>query len=160
MTRSDVLVTAGSGLLTVVILAFLFRPLLYASFDPEMAEARGVRVQWLSILFLLLLALSVSEAMKVVGVLLVFALLVVPAAAAEHLTYQPLLAIVLAVLISLASTWGGLILAFIGHWPASFFIVSLTSLFYFASLGFRALRTPHLYQEPPHPSREILPPAP
>ena len=160
VTHTDVLVTIGAGLLTIFLLAGLFRPLLFASFDPDIAEARGVPVQGLSIIFLLLLALSVSEAMKVVGVLLVFALLVVPAAAAEHLTHRPLSAIILSVSISLISTLGGLVLAFVGHWPASFYIVSLTSLFYFTSLGIRAIHSPHRRHELSHPSREVFPPAP
>jgi len=160
VTYSDVLVTIGAGLLTILLLACLFRPLLFASFDPDVAEARGVPVQGLSLIFLLLLALSVSEAMKVVGVLLVFALLVVPAAAAEHLTHRPLSAILLSVSISLISTWGGLILAFIGHWPASFYIVSLTSIFYFVSLGIWAFHSPRRHQDTSHPSREVFPPIP
>lgn len=159
VTRLDVIITLACGLLTVVLLTVLYRPLLFASIDPEVAEARGVPVRKLSVLFLLLMALSVSEAIKVVGVLLVFALLVVPAAAAEHLTHRPLAALLLGVLIGLVSTWGGLALAFIGHWPVSFYIVSLTSLFYFASLAIHAVRFPGRYREPPHPGREVLPPA-
>jgi len=160
VTHSDVLVTSGAGLLTILLLVCLFRPLLFASFDPDVAEARGVPTQGLSLLFLLLLALSVSEAMKAVGVLLVFALLVVPAATTEHLTHRPLSAIILSVSISLISTWGGLILAFIGHWPVSFYIVSLTSLFYFTSLGIRAIHAPHRFRAPSHPNREVFPPTP
>ncbi len=159
VTHSDVLVTVGAGLFTILMLGALFRPLLFTSFDPDIAEARGVPAQGLSVLFLLLLAISVSEAMKVVGVLLVFALLVVPASAAEHLTHRPFSAILLSVSISLISTLGGLVLAFVGHWPASFYIVSLTSLFYFASLGLRAILLPHRYKEPSHPGREVFPPA-
>ena len=159
VTRLDVYITLGGGLLTIALLAFLYRPLLFASIDPQVAEARGVPVQKLSVLFLLLMALSVSEAIKVVGVLLVFALLVVPAAAAEHLTHRPLAALLLGVLIGLISTWGGLVLDFVGHWPASFYIVSLASLFYFASLAIHSVRFPSRYQEPPHPGREVLPPA-
>jgi zinc/manganese transport system permease protein len=160
VTQTDVMVTIGAGLFTILLLGGLYRPLLFASFDPDIAEARGVPVQELSILFMLLLAISVSEAMKVVGVLLVFALLVVPAAAAEHLTHRPLSAIALSVSISLISTLGGLMLAFVGHWPASFYIVSLTSLFYFGSLGLRAILAPRRFKEPSHPSREVFPDAP
>jgi len=159
VTRQDVVITFGIGLLTMAALIFLYRPLLFASVDPELAEVRGVPVRRLSILFLLLMALSVSEAVKVVGVLLVFALLVVPAATAEHLTHRPMAALVLGVLISLTSTWGGLALAFIGHWPVSADIVGLTSLFYVASFAMHAVRFPSRYREPPHPGREVLPPA-
>ena len=160
VTYSDVLVTLGAGLVIIFLVACLFRPLLFASFDPDVAETRGVPVRLLSVLFLLVLALGVSEAMKVVGVLLVFALLVVPAAAAEHLTHRPLMAITLSVSISLVCTLGGLVLAFIGHWPASFYIVSLTSLFYFTALFIQAIRSPRRRQELSHPSREVFPPEP
>jgi len=115
VTRKDVLITLGCGLATLLLIAFLFRPLLFASIDPEVAEARGVPVRLLSIAFMLLLAITVAEAIQVVGVLLVFALLVAPAATAERLTHRPFSAIVLAVALGLFFTWGGLILAFIGH---------------------------------------------
>ena len=159
VTMSDVIVTLISGLVMIAVMIVLFRPLLFASIEPEVAEARGVPVQRLSILFLILLALSVAVTVKVVGVLLVFALLVVPAAAAEHLTHRPWLAITISILISLISTVAGLVFAFIGHWPASFYIVSLTSLFYFIALIVHAVRSPRRYHELPHPSREVLPPS-
>ena len=159
VTTSDVIVTLISGLVMIAVMIVLFRPLLFASIEPEVAEARGVPVQQLSILFLILLALSVAVTVKVVGVLLVFALLVVPAAAAEHLTHRPWLAISISVLISLLATLGGLILAFVGHWPVSFYIVSLTSLFYFIALIVHAVRYPRRYRELPHPSREVFPPS-
>ncbi|HUI89399.1 MAG TPA: metal ABC transporter permease [Anaerolineales bacterium] len=159
VTINDVQVILGSGVFIIILMVVLFRPLLFASVEPEVAEARGIPVQQLSILFLILLAISVAVAVKVVGVLLVFALLVVPAAAAEHLTHRPWLAIGTSILISLFSVLAGLILAFIGHWPVSFYIVSLTSLFYFMALIVHALRSPRRYRELPHPSREVFPPS-
>ena len=159
VTINDVQVILGSGIFIIILMVVLFRPLLFASIEPEVAEARGIPVQGLSILFLILLALSVSVAVKVVGVLLVFALLVVPAAAAEHLTHRPWLAITISILISLIATIAGLAFAFIGHWPASFYIVSLTSLFYFMALIVHAVRSPRRFRELPHPSREVLPPS-
>jgi len=105
-----------------------------------------------------LLAVAVSVAVQVVGVLLVFALLIVPAASAELVSYRPFSTILLAVGISLASTWAGLALAFVGHWPVSFYIVAITSLFYFTGRVIRHFRSPHGYREQPHPSREMIPP--
>ena len=154
VTRSDVLVTLWGGLFTLLAMAFLFRPLLFASIDPDVAQARGVPVGLLSIVFMLLLAVTVAEAIQVVGVLLVFALLVAPAATAERWTHRPLTTIALAVGLSLAFTWGGLLLAFVGHWPVSFYISALAALSYLFSLGAARLRTPHRYQDRPHPSRE------
>lgn len=154
VTRSDMLVTLWSGLFTLAVMAFLFRPLLFASIDPDVAQARGVPVGLLAIVFMLLLAVTVAQAIQVVGVLLVFALLVAPAATAERWTHRPLTTIALAVGLSLAYTWGGLILAFVGHWPVSFYISALAALSYLFSIGVVRLRTPHRYQDRPHPSRE------
>ena len=156
ITRPTVLITLGVAIGVMALLAFLFRPLLFASIDPAVAQARGIPVQGLSIAFLFLMAVTVSEAVLVVGVLLVFALLVVPAASAEQITRRPLATLSLAVVISLVSTWGGLTLAFIGHWPVSFYIVALTSLFYFAARLANHLRNPRRYRRPEHPGKEII----
>src|SRR3984885_831486 len=85
VTQSNIDWTIMLGLGTLIILAAIFRPLLFSSIDPEVAEARGVSIKALSIIFMFLLAITVAESIQVVGVLLVFALIVVPAAAAQHL---------------------------------------------------------------------------
>jgi zinc/manganese transport system permease protein len=140
--RVDILTSAISGSITLLLLAALFRPLLFASIDPEVAQARGVPVRPLSIVFLVLLAVATAEAVLVVGVLLVFALLIAPAATAEHLTHRPLSALVLSVVLGLIFMWGGLILAFAGtRWPAGFCIATLAALAYFGSLLVGRLRT-------------------
>ena len=155
VTRDDVMLTLGSSLVVVIMLIVLFRPLFFASLDPIAAEARGVPVQFLSVLFLLVLALTVSQAIEVVGTLLVFALLIVPAASAEHLALKPFSALILSVAISLFSTWAGLLLSLVGHQPASFYIVAFTSLFYIISRLVPRFYVPRGYQEAPHPSREV-----
>jgi len=142
VTRSDVLVTLACGIATLLLLILIFRPLLFASIDPEVAQARGVPVQLLSVAFLLLLAITISEAVQVVGVLLVFALLVAPAAAAIRLTSRPAAALALSIVLGLAFTWGGLVLAFVCRWPVSFYIAALSALFYFAAIGLDRLRKP------------------
>ena len=154
VSRSDVLVTLYCGLGTLVVMAFLFRPLLFASIDPEVAQARGVPVGLLSVVFMLLLAITVAEAIQVVGVLLVFALLIAPAATAERWTRRPLTTVALAVGLSVAFTWGGLELAFNSSWPVSFYISALAALSYLISVGVARLRTPRTYRDLPHPSRE------
>jgi zinc/manganese transport system permease protein len=156
VTRRDVLITLGCGMATLLLLALLFRPLLFASIDPEMAQARGVPVRLLSIVFLLLLAITVAEAVQVVGVLLVFALLIAPAASAECLMRQPFLAIALAMVLGLLFTWGGLALAFASHFPVSFYIATLASLTYFASARFSRFLAPRRDKPLPHPSREYI----
>ena len=160
VTRRDVIITLITGSATLLILALLFRPLLFASVDPEVAQARGVPVRLLSIVFLLLLAVATAEAVLVIGVLLVFALLIAPAAAAEHLTRRPLTAIILSVMLGLTFTWGGLILAFVGtgrHLPVSFYISAMAALTYFASMLIARFRSPRRYRELPHPNREHRP---
>jgi zinc/manganese transport system permease protein len=159
VTRRDVIITLITGSVTLLLLVFLFRPLLFASVDPEVAQARGVPVRLLSIVFLLLLAVATAEAVLMIGVLLVFALLIAPAAAAEHLTHRPLTAIILSIILGLAFTWGGLILAFVGigrHLPVSFYISTMAALTYFASLVIARFRSPRRYRELPHPNREHI----
>ena len=155
VTREDVMLTLGSSVVVLIVLIILFRPLLFASLDPVAAEARGVPVQSLSVLFLLVLALTVSQAVEVVGALLVFALIIVPAASAERFAIKPFSALILSVIISLFSTWAGLLLSLVGHQPASFYIVAFTSLFYIVSRLVPRFHIPRGYQEAPHPSREV-----
>ncbi len=151
VSHDNVVIIAWSSLIILLCMAFLFRPLLFASIDPEMAEARGVPVRLLSIVFMLVLAITVSEAVQIVGVLLVFALIVAPAASAGRLTKRPLATIALSIGLALAFTWGGLFLAFVGHWPASFYISALAALSFFASLVIYRVRVPKRYIEPQHP---------
>jgi zinc/manganese transport system permease protein len=126
----NVLVTAIACGLALAVLAALHRPLLFASVDPDAALARGVPVRALSIAFMVVLALAVATAAQVVGVLLIFALLVTPAAIAERISARPARAIALSVLFALAFTWGGLLLAFSLQYPVSFFITTLAFVTY------------------------------
>jgi zinc/manganese transport system permease protein len=112
----------------VLTLALVARPLVFASVDPAVAEARGVPVRALGIAFVVLLALTITMAVQVVGTLLLFALVVTPAATALRLTARPTRVAALAVALALASVWGGLVLAAMVDLPPSFFIVSLAVL--------------------------------
>ncbi len=122
----SVLITTLFSLLTLGILAILFRPLLFSSFDPEVAEARGVPTKLLSIAFLILVAITVSISVQVVGVLLIFTLLVGPAATAMRLTTSPYSAIGLAIVLGLLYSWIGIFLAATTNLPVSFFIATLS----------------------------------
>ena len=138
VSRGDIVTTLVSGLIVLVLLSCMFRPLLFASVDPEVAVTRGVPVRLLSILFLVLVAGTVAMAVQVVGALLVFALLIAPAASAARLTYRPLVTITFSILLGLAITWIGLLLAVTGpggrYLPASFYIATLATLTYFAAV--------------------------
>jgi zinc/manganese transport system permease protein len=114
-------------------LAWIYRPLLFSSVDPEVAEARGVPVRALSVAMFLLLALATAEAIQVVGVLLVLTLVITPAAAAQRLSARPGVAVVLSITIALVSTEGGILLSLEKDWPTSFFISAISFAFYLAA---------------------------
>src|SRR5579859_5552267 len=131
ISQTDVLVTASFSFMTLIVLAVLFRPLLFSSFDPEVAQARGVPTRLLAVLFLLLVAVTVSISVQVVGVMLIFTLLVGPAATATRLARRPLSAMILSVLLGLSYTWLGIFLAaYQGAWPVSFFIAAIAFAVY------------------------------
>lgn len=157
VTRADVLTTLACGLVTLFVLALIFRPLLFASIDPEVARTRGIPVRLLAMVFLVLLAITTAEAVLVVGALLVLALLIAPAAAALRLTRRPLTSLSLAVVLSLVLIWGGLTLAFVGpgrQLPVGFFVAALATLFYFAALFLKHLRQPRHRPVQAHPCNE------
>ncbi|HEX4716853.1 MAG TPA: metal ABC transporter permease, partial [Ktedonobacteraceae bacterium] len=126
ISQVDVLVTAIFSALVIGALLFLFRPLLFCSVDPEVARARGLPVSALSLLFLILVAITVSIAVLFVGVLLIFTLLVGPVATAMRLFRRPLWVILTAMLFGLLFIWGGILLAANGDWPVSFYITALS----------------------------------
>ncbi len=154
VSSRDILIALGAGVGILLLLALLFRPLLFASVDPEVARARGVPVRLLSIVFLILVGITTAESVLVVGVLLVSALLIAPAATALNLTHQPRSTLLLAALLSLAFTWGGLLLALLTPYPVSFYIASLSALAYFVSEVVRRKRTPRRYRPVPCCDRE------
>lgn len=117
----------GLGAATVLALAIMSRPLLFASLQPEMAEAKGVSLRLYSVLFLALVALATAESAQIVGVLLVFALMVGPAAAAQRLAVDIRWGLGLAVAFALAEAWLGIVLAYWSNWPASFWISALSA---------------------------------
>ena len=125
ITDRDVQVTFAVAVATIASLAAIGRPLVFASVDPDVARARGVPVTALAMAFLLTLALSVAVTVQIVGTLLIFALLVAPAASALQLTARVGRGIALSVTLSLAFTWLGLALAYFTNVPVGFFITTL-----------------------------------
>jgi zinc/manganese transport system permease protein len=128
------------AVLTLALLAVISRPLLFASLQPELAEAKGVSLRLYGVLFLAIVALTTAECAQIVGVLLVFALMVGPAAAAQRLTTSVAVGVLTAALLALAEAWLGIALAFYSDWPASFWITSLSVGVYLLSVGLRRLR--------------------
>lgn len=133
ISSSDVLVTLVAGVITLVAVVAIYRPLLFSSVDEDLAAAKGVPVTALSIAFMAILAVAVTEAVQVVGVLLIFALIVTPAAIAVRFTSRPALAIATGIVLALAFTWVGLAIAFYSPHPVSFFITTLAFATYLAA---------------------------
>ena len=126
ISQENVLFTALSSFLMLVLLFILFRPLLFSSFDPEVAEARGVPVSVLGLVFLVLVAITVSIAVQIVGALLFFTLLIGPAATTVRIVQRPLWAILLAIILGICYTWLGIFFAANGTWPVSFYIATIS----------------------------------
>jgi zinc/manganese transport system permease protein len=119
-----------TGAVCLAALGILSRPLLFASLQPALAEARGVNLRLLGMSFLGVVGLAVAGAAQVVGVLLVFSLLVGPAAAAQRLTARVGAGFSLALALAVAQAAGGVTLAFYTDWPASFCITALAAACY------------------------------
>jgi len=126
----------GLGLVTVAALTVIARPLLFATLQPELAEAKGVSLRLVSVLFLIIVALATAASVQIVGILLVFTLMVAPAAAAQRLAIRLWPGLALSVVLALAEAWAGLTLAYYTDWPTSFWITALGAVIYLcAHLG-------------------------
>jgi zinc/manganese transport system permease protein len=124
--------SASVSVLVILLLAAIARPLLFAALDPLLARARGVPVRRLDLLFLVLLAVTVSVAVQAVGALLIIALLVTPAAIARRLVVRPFAALLTSALLALLATWMGLALAFYLPYPVSFCVTAVVFVSYVA----------------------------
>jgi zinc/manganese transport system permease protein len=130
ITSRQVVVLLVVAVAAVALIAVAARPLLFASVDADVARAAGVPVGLLGSGFLLVLGLSVAETSQITGALLVFALLVTPAATAHLITPRPLLGVLLSVAIALTVTWLGLALAYFSIYPVGFYVTSLAFALY------------------------------
>lgn len=133
VSGDDVRVILVTAFAALGALAVIGRPLLFASLDPAVAAARGLPVRGLATGFLVLLAVAVAQAVQVVGVLLIFALLVIPAATAQRLTPRPWRGLALSVALALLCTWLGLAAAYFTALPVSFLLTSGAALAYAAA---------------------------
>ena len=125
------------AVLSLTALAFIGRPLVFASLQPELADARGVPLRFVAAAFLAIVAVAVAECAQIVGVLLVFTLMVGPAAAAMNLTRRLAAAVALSAGLALAEAWGGLTLAYYTDWPTSFWITALSGMVFFGAAAAR-----------------------
>jgi zinc/manganese transport system permease protein len=134
----QLLVVGSAGL---VILAIIARPLLFASVDPQVAAAAGVPARGLAIAFLVVLGIAAAETSQITGSLLVFALLVLPAASAHVITGRPVLGVGISVAVALAVTWASLFMAYFTPYPIGAFVTTLSFAVYVAARGVRFAAT-------------------
>ncbi len=112
VSGGQLFVLGAVAIVSIVVMVLLYRPLLFASVDPDVASARGVPVRALGIVFLVILAATVTEASQIVGTLLVLSLAITPAAAAQRLSANPVLVALLSILFALVAAVGGLLVSF------------------------------------------------
>jgi zinc/manganese transport system permease protein len=133
--RTMIVTLIALGVVTLGGLAAIMRPLIFATLQPELAEAKGVPVRFVSTAFLAIVALAVSESAQIVGVLLVFALMVGPPATAQRLVTGLWSGMALSAGLALTEAWLGITIAYQTDWPVSFCIAILSALGYFATRG-------------------------
>ena len=137
-------------------LAAIGRPLFFATVDPDVADARGVPVRVVSSVFLVLLGCAAAEVSQITGALLVFALLVMPAATAQQLTARPALSLLLTTVLGLLTVWLGLGVAFYSIYPVGFFITTFGFAGYVLAAGWRMLLTRVRQARPGEPARAAV----
>lgn len=135
----DIWQIVAISLFVLFALAIGYRWLKFDSFDQVGAQAAGLPIRWISICFLLLMAAAVSVTVQIVGALLVFALMTVPAAAARLYTHSIFAMMVLSVLFAVSSVWTGLIAGYYTNAPVSFYIIAFNSVLYFIGLVVQTL---------------------
>jgi zinc/manganese transport system permease protein len=140
ITAQQVWVLAAVAAVALATLAVMARPLLFASVDPAVAGARGVPVRALSVGFLVLLGLAAASVSQITGTLLVFALLVVPAATAQTLTPRPAASLLLAVVLAVGVTWLALLGGYYSSYPIGFYLTTFAFVPYVAAGLWRRLR--------------------
>lgn len=118
-------ISSIAGIATSLVLLAIARPLMFASIDPDVAAARGVPIRLVTVIFLVLVGTTVAESVQAVGALLIFGLMVTPAAIAQRVTSRPFVALLLSGALAIFFVWLGLGLAFYISYPASFFITAL-----------------------------------
>jgi zinc/manganese transport system permease protein len=154
ISTSGVEFTFVASLIVLAVVAIIYRPLLFASLDEDVAEARGLPMVALNLAFMVLLAVTISIAVQIIGVLLIFAMMVTPAAIAVRLTRRVVTAVIVSILVAVSATWAGLFIAWYEPYPVSFFIVGIVFAEYVAVRGMDVLRESPLLQAVDAPEHE------
>ncbi|HXZ83379.1 MAG TPA: metal ABC transporter permease [Acidimicrobiales bacterium] len=147
VSSSELVPTAVIGAVCVAAIVLLYRPLLLSSVMPDAAESRGVDTHRMELAFLLVVALVTTMAVPVVGTLLIFSLLISPAATARSFTNKPLTALGLSVVIALATVWSAIALSYTSNLPIGFFVGTIGAVTYTIGRGWTAWR--HVWRSSP-----------
>jgi len=133
----------AGAIVIIAILTLVWRPLSFASLDPEVAQAKGVPMRTLSLVFMVVLGIAVALSVQVVGSLLVLALLITPSAAALQVTASPLKALILSVIFAELAIVGGILLALAGSLPISPYVTSVSFVIYLICRTIGGIRRRH-----------------
>jgi zinc/manganese transport system permease protein len=128
------------GVVCVVAVSVLYRPLLLTSIAPEIAAAKGLRPERLDVIFLVILACATTMTVPVVGALLIFTLMIGPPAAARCFSDRALVAMGLSVVIALLTIWGALACSYTTNWPVGFYVGSYSAAWFVMGRLFLAWR--------------------
>lgn len=152
VTDRQVLVLAVAALAVLAAITVLGRRMVFSSVDPALAGAKGISARWTGTVFLIMLGLAVAEVSQITGALLVFALLVMPPAAAQQITSRPGLGVGLSVVLGLVVAWLGLGVSYFSAYPTGFWITTVGIVVYVSSTVFRAVADRRSPGTPPDPS--------
>lgn len=130
ISSAQVAFTLEASIPVVIVLGLVYRKILFASLDEDVADAKGMHTLLLGLVFMLALAVAISIAVTIIGVLLIFALTVTPAAIGMRLSTRPLYAVMISVAVALFATWAGIFIGFYEIEPTSFFIVTIVFVMY------------------------------
>jgi zinc/manganese transport system permease protein len=131
---------AALGVVGIGVIAVMYRPLLLASALPDVADARGVSTRLMELCFLIVMALATSMTVPVVGALLMFALMIGPAAAARSFTKRPGHAIALGTAIALVTVWIGIAASYHTNWPLGFYVGVIAAGFFLVGQAWTVVR--------------------
>ena len=140
ITTGQIIGFAVFDVLLLALLAIIYRPLLFSSLDEQVAQAKGVPIGLMNVAFMAIMAGVITIAVPAVGTLLIFALVITPAATANILAGSPFKAMVIASVLCLVSIWAGLVLSAMFPAPPSFIIVTLSTLFWAIAKAVKTMR--------------------
>ncbi|GED99640.1 putative ABC-transporter transmembrane protein [Gordonia spumicola] len=128
--RDGLIAVGVTAVVVLTVFAIIYRPLLFASLDPRVAETAGIPTRLLSVVFAVLVGLAAAQGVQIIGALLVMSLLITPAAAAARLSANPTVVLVLSVVFAEVAAVGGLILSLAPELPVSVMVTSISFAIY------------------------------